>query len=212
MKISYAIPVCNEHVELEKLLLFLTSHIDTEDEIVIQCDKGNTTPDVYKVIDSFKFAPVGFEDPIKVIEFPLNGHFSNFKNNLKEHCTGDWIFQIDADELPHESLIVNLKALLEVNTTTEMLLVPRVNTVEGLTQEHINQWRWNVNEKGWVNWPDYQTRIIQNSQKIKWQNKVHEQIVGISTKGTLPMDEEWCLYHPKDINRQEAQNNFYDKL
>ena len=93
-----------------------------------------------------------------------------------------------------------------------MFLVPRVNTVEGLTQEYINKWRWNINEKGWVNWPDYQTRIIQNGPKIKWQNKVHEQIIGISTKGALPMEEEWCLYHPKDIKRQEAQNNFYDTL
>ena len=211
MKISYAIPVCNEHVELEKLLSFLVKHIDENDEIVVQCDKGNTTPEVYKVLDSFK-APVGLEDPLKVIEFPLNGHFSNFKNNLKEHCTGHWIFQIDADELPHESLITNLKELLKLNTNAEMLLVPRVNTVEGLTQEHVNKWRWNVNEKGWVNWPDYQTRIIQNSSKIKWQNKVHEQIVGASTKGALPMEEEWCLYHPKNIGRQEAQNNFYDTL
>jgi len=93
-----------------------------------------------------------------------------------------------------------------------MFLVPRVNTVEGLTQEHINKWRWNVNESGWVNWPDYQTRIIQNSQKIKWQNKVHEQIVGISTKGALPMEEEWCLYHHKHIDKQEHQNKFYDTL
>ena len=211
MKISYAIPVCNEHIELEKLLSFLVKHIDENDEIIVQCDKGNTTPEVYKVLDSFK-APVGLEDPLKVIEFSLNGHFSNFKNNLKEHCTGDWIFQIDADELPHESLISNLKELLKLNTTTEMLLVPRVNTVEGLTQEHINKWRWNVNEKGWVNWPDYQTRIIQNSPKIKWQNKVHEQIIGISTKGVLPMEEDWCLYHPKTIGRQEMQNKFYDTL
>ncbi len=211
MKISYAIPVCNEYVELEKLLSFLVKYIDENDEIIVQCDKGNTTPEVYKVLDSFK-APVGLKDPLKVIEFPLNGHFSNFKNNLKEHCTGDWIFQIDADELPHESLITNLREVLKLNPTTEMFLVPRINTVEGLTQEHVNKWRWNVNEKGWVNWPDYQTRIIQNSQKIKWQNKVHEQIVGISTKGALPMEEEWCLYHPKDIKRQEAQNNFYDTL
>ena len=211
MKISYAIPVCNEHIELEKLLSFLIKHIDENDEIVVQCDKGNTTPEVYKVLDSFK-APVGLEDPLKVLEFPLNGHFSNFKNNLKEHCTGDWIFQIDADELPHESLITNLKELLKLNTNTEMLLVPRVNTVDGLTQEHINKWRWNVNEKNWVNWPDYQTRIIQNSPKIKWQNKVHEQIIGISTQGALPMEEEWCLYHPKTIGRQEAQNNFYNTL
>ena len=211
MKISYAIPVCNEYIELEKLLSFLVKHIDENDEIVIQCDQGNTTPEVYKVLDSFK-APVGLEDPLKVIEFSLNGHFSNFKNNLKDHCTGDWIFQIDADELPHEFLVTNLKELLKLNTNTEMLMVPRVNTVEGLTQEHINKWRWNVNEKGWVNWPDYQTRIIQNGPKIKWQNKVHEQIVGVSTKGALPMEEEWCLYHPKNIGRQEAQNNFYDTL
>ena len=211
MKISYAIPVCNEHVELKKLLSFLVKHIDENDEIVVQCDQGNTTPEVYKVLDSFK-APVGLKDPLNVIEFPLNGHFSNFKNNLKEHCSGDWIFQIDADELPHESLITNLKELLKLNSTTEMFLVPRVNTVDGLTQEHINMWRWGINEKGWVNWPDYQTRIIQNSPKIKWQNKVHEQIVGISTKGALPMEEEWCLYHPKTIERQETQNNFYNTL
>ena len=204
MEISYAIPVCTEHVELEKLLGFLTSHIDEEDEIVVQCDQGNTTPEVHKVLREFP--------KTKIIEFPLNGHFSNFKNNLKKHCTGDWIFQIDADELPHESLITNLKELLLLNPTTEMFLVPRVNTIDGLTQEHINKWRWNVNEKGWVNWPDYQTRIIQNSPKIKWQNKVHEQIVGISTKGALPMEEEWCLYHPKTIGRQETQNRFYDSL
>ena len=203
MKISYAIPVCNEHIELEKLLSFLLEHIDENDEIVVQCDKVNTTNEVYKVLQHPRF---------NVIEFPLNGHFSNFKNNLKEHCTGDWIFQIDADELPHEFLITNLKELLKLNTNTEMLMVPRVNTVEGLTQEHINKWRWNVNEKGWVNWPDYQTRIIQNSPKIKWQNKVHEQIIGFSTRGVLPMEEEWCLYHPKDIKRQEAQNHFYNSL
>ena len=211
MRISYAIPVCNEHIELENLLSFLIRYIDKNDEIVVQCDKGNTTPEVYRVLDSFK-APVGLKDPLEIIEFPLKGHFSNFKNNLKEHCSGDWIFQIDADELPHESLIINLKELLKLNTNTEMLLVPRVNTVEGITQEHINKWRWNVNEKGWVNWPDYQTRIIQNSPKIKWQNKVHEQIVGITTKGVLPMEEEWSLYHPKNIGKQEAQNNFYNSL
>jgi len=211
MKISYAIPVCNEYIELEKLLSFLVKHIDENDEIVVQCDKGNTTPEVYKVLDSFR-APVGLKDPLKVIEFPLNGHFSNFKNNLKENCSGDWIFQIDADELPHESLITNLKELLKLNPTTEMFLVPRVNTVDGLTQEHINKWRWNINEKGWVNWPDYQTRIIQNGPKIKWQNKVHEQIIGISTQGALPMEEEWCLYHPKTIGRQEAQNRLYESL
>ena len=206
MKISYAIPVCNEHAELEKLLYFLHKHIDKNDEIIVQCDQGNTTPEVYKVLNIWK------NGPLKIIEFPLNGDFASFKNNLKNHCSGHWIFQIDADELPHESLIINLKSLLELNSTTELFLVPRVNTVDGITQEHINKWRWNVNEKGWVNWPDYKTRIIQNSPKIQWASKVHEVITGMSTQALLPKEEEWALYHPKTIEKQEVQNKFYSTL
>ena len=204
MNISYAITVCNEHIELEKLLSFLTSHIDKEDEIVVQCDKGNTTHQVHKVLGDFP--------TVKIIEFPLKGNFSSFKNNLKENCSGDWIFQVAADELPHEFLVTNLKEILKSNPTTEMFMVPRVNTVEGITQEHINKWRWNVNEKGWVNWPDYQTRILQNTPKIKWGSKVHEVLLGHDTYAPLPQEEKWCIYHPKHILRQEAQNSFYDTL
>ena len=208
MKISYAIPVCNELLEITKLLNFLKKYIDKEDEVVVLFDTNNGSQSVEQFLRAKSVNPTFFN----WYPYHFDGHFANMKNHLKSLCTGDWIFQIDADELPHESLITNLKELLKLNPTTEMFLVPRVNTVDGLTQEHINKWRWNVNEKNWVNWPDYQTRIIQNGPKIKWQNKVHEQIVGVSTKGVLPMEEAWCLYHPKDIKRQEAQNNFYDTL
>ena len=208
MKISYAIPVCNELLEITKLLNFLKKYIDKEDEVVVLFDTNNGSQSVEQFLRAKSVNPTFFN----WYPYHFDGHFANMKNHLKSLCTGDWIFQIDADELPHESLITNLKELLKLNPTTELFLVPRVNTVNGLTQEHINKWRWNINENGWVNWPDYQTRIIQNGPKIKWQNKVHEQIVGVSTKGVLPMEEEWCLYHPKDIKRQEAQNNFYDTL
>ena len=207
MKISYAITVCDEFVEIQRLVNFLLKHKRLEDSIVVLYDikKGHEGVEQFLRAKSVN---------CEIAWFPgeFDGHFANWKNKLTEMCDGDWIFQIDADELPHESLITNLKELLKLNTNTEMLLVPRVNTIEGLTQEHVNKWRWNVNEKGWVNWPDYQTRIIQNGPKIKWQNKVHEQIIGISTKGALPMEEEWCLYHPKNIGRQEAQNNFYNTI
>ena len=208
MKISYAIPVCNELLEITKLLNFLKKYIDKEDEVVVLFDTNNGSQSVEQFLRAKSVNPTFFN----WYPYHFDGHFANMKNHLKSLCTGDWIFQIDADELPHESLITNLKELLKLNPTTEMFLVPRVNTVDGLTQEHINKWRWNVNEKNWVNWPDYQTRIIQNGPKIKWQNKVHEQIIGFSTRGVLPTEEEWCLYHPKDIKRQEAQNNFYDTL
>ncbi len=208
MKISYAIPVCNEIIEITKLLNFLETRITKEDEVIVLFDTNNGSPSVEQFLRAKSVNPTFFQ----WYPYHFDGHFANMKNHLKSLCTGDWIFQIDADELPHESLITNLREVLKLNPTTEMFLVPRINTVDGLTQEHVNKWRWNVNEQGWVNWPDYQTRIIQNSSKIKWQNKVHEQIVGISTKGALPMEEEWCLYHPKDIKRQEAQNNFYETL
>ncbi len=208
MKISYAIPVCNEIIEITKLLNFLETRITKEDEVIVLFDTNNGSPSVEQFLRAKSVNPTFFQ----WYPYHFDGHFANMKNHLKSLCTGDWIFQIDADELPHESLIINLREVLKLNPTTEMFLVPRVNTVDGITQEHINKWRWNVNEKGWVNWPDYQTRIIQNGPKIQWQNKVHEQIVGVSTKGALPMEEEWCLYHPKNIKRQERQNKFYDTL
>ena len=211
MKISYAIPVCNEHEELKRLLNFLIKNIREEDEIVVQCDKGNTTPEVYEVLSQYK-APVGLIDPIKVIEFPLDGHFSNFKNNLKENCSGDWIFQIDADEYPDEYLIKVLSSLLEENTETDVFLVPRINEVIGITQAHLGEWGWNMSDKGWINYPDYQTRILRNSPEIKWHNKVHEVIKGHKKFSTLPTNPEYSLWHPKHITRQEIQNKFYNTL
>jgi glycosyltransferase involved in cell wall biosynthesis len=205
MKISYAIPVCNEHEELMRLLSILITNKRDEDEIVVQCDQGNTTPEVYKVLDQFF-------SRISVIEFPLKGNFSTFKNNLKKHCTGEWIFQIDADEYVTIEFLQNLHIILQDNPTIDVFLLPRINTVEGLTQEHINKWRWNVNEKGWVNFPDLQPRILQNSPKINWGNKVHEVLMGHSTWATLPLEDDYCLYHPKHIERQERQNNLYDLL
>jgi glycosyltransferase involved in cell wall biosynthesis len=204
MKISYAIPVCNEHEELKRLLDFLVKHIREEDEIVVQCDEGNTTSEVYEVFKN--------RSNIKVIEFALNGHFSNFKNNLKENCSGDWIFQIDADEYPDDYLIQMLPSLLEENPDIEVFLVPRINEVTGIQQSHLGEWGWNMNDRGWINWPDYQTRILRNIPKIKWHNKVHEVIKGHKKFTALPTNPEYSLWHPKEITRQEAQNKFYNSI
>jgi len=205
MRISYAIPVCNEDKELDRLLAQLLFYQTSDREVVVQCDQGNTSPEVYRVLDKYSAF-------IHVIEFPLKGNFAAFKNNLKKHCTGAWIFQIDADEYLSENLIKNLPAILQSNPTVDLLLVPRINTVEGLTQEHINKWQWRVDEKGWVNFPDYQTRILQNSPKINWASKVHEVLTGHNNYVMLPAEEAYCLYHPKGIERQERQNNFYSAL
>ena len=94
----------------------------------------------------------------------------------------------------------------------DIVFVPRVNTVEGLTDEHIKKWGWKVDEKGWVNFPDYQTRIYKNTDDVKWMNKVHERITGYDTFSNFPAEEQWSLYHPKQIDRQEQQNEFYETI
>ncbi len=205
MRISYAIPVCNEHEELDRLLSLLIKNKRQEDEIVVQADLGNTTREVYQVVDRHK-------DQIKLVEFGLKGNFGAFKNNLKANCSGEWIFQIDADEYLKEEFIQHLHEILQDNPTIDLFLLPRINTVEGLTQKHIDMWRWRVDEKGWVNFPDYQTRILQNSPKINWANKVHEVLTGHTTYALMPPEEFYCLIHPKTIARQEYQNQLYESI
>lgn len=205
MRISFAIPVCNEDKELDRLLTQLKSFMLPEDEIVVQYDQGNTTPEVFNVLDKHAHY-------IKVVGFPLKGNFAAYKNNLKSNCTGDWIFQIDADEYLTDGFASLLHELLRSNPTVDVFLIPRINTVEGLTQEHIQKWGWNVDEKGWVNFPDYQTRIVQNNPKINWASKVHEVLTGFQTYSPLPASEEYCLIHNKSIERQERQNNYYNSL
>ena len=205
MIISYAIPVCNEWMQLEYLLNYLFKHKREQDEIVVQCDKGNTTPSVYQVLEEYK-------DKIKVIEFPLNGDFASFKNNLKDNCSGDYIFQLDADEYPEEYLMNTIEWLIKNNSGTDIFWVPRINTVKGLTQEHIQKWRWNVDHDGRINFPDYQCRILKNVKRIKWRNKVHEVLIGHKTESKLPANDEFCIHHPKTIDRQEKQNAFYEQL
>jgi hypothetical protein len=206
MKISYAITVCNELEEVKRLVNFLLSCKRTQDEIVILYD-NNGSLEVYDYVDNLDEIVNVF-----VVKDNFTGHFADWKNKLALLCKGDYIFQIDADELPNEELINGLPYILEVNQEVDVFLVPRVNTVEGLTQDHIYRWGWNVNDKQWVNWPDYQWRIYKNIPKITWKNKVHEVLDGYKTMSLLPKEEEFALYHPKTIDRQEKQNDYYDTL
>jgi glycosyltransferase involved in cell wall biosynthesis len=202
LRISYAITACNEHVELDRLLDLLTNNIRPEDEIVVQMDI-TATEEVKAVVNKYK---------LMNYFHPLNNDFATFKNNLKSLCTKEFIFQIDADEYPHPFLLESLPEILEYNYNIDVFLTPRINTVEGLTEQHIKQWGWNVNDKGWVNFPDYQWRVWKNSSKIKWINKVHERLDGFNEYSMFPQSEEYCLFHPKDIKRQEKQNAFYDQI
>ena len=148
----------------------------------------------------------------RLFQFELNKHFAAYKNNLNKNCSGDWIFQIDADEIPNEYLIEALPFILEANEDTEAFWVPRVNTVAGITDEHVAKWGWKLNEDSWVNFPDWQMRIYQNKEEIYWIKPVHEQLKGYTKFANLPAEEKFALYHPKNIGKQEKQNAFYNTI
>ena len=209
INITYAITVCNELEEITKLIDFLKNKIDKDDEILIQYDENSATKPVK---DYLTIISQLHNSNIKVISYPLNNDFASFKNNLKDNASGIFIFQIDADEIPSEDLMENIKDIIEYNKDVDLFFVPRINTVEGLTKEHIKKWKWQVNELGWVNFPDYQTRLYRRTSEIQWQGKVHERIVGYNTLSVLPQEERYCLYHHKQIERQEKQNDYYDTI
>ena len=207
MRISYAITVCTEFLEIQRLINFLLKHKRAQDDIVVLFDEANGDKEIeaylrsHSVNGEFSWYAGKFER-----------HFANWKNKLTSYCTGDYIFQIDADEIPNENLIIALPEVIEENPEMDVYLVPRVNTVDGLTPEHIAKWGWNVTETGWVNWPDFQWRIWKNLPEIKWINKVHERLDGFKTYTALPDAEYFALYHPKTIEKQEKQNNYYNTL
>lgn len=208
--ISYAITACNEYAELERLLYFLMDHIRDDDEIVVLVDKDNVHEKVIELLHHVHQWEWNYD--FEWYENSLNKDFAQQKNYLNSKCNGDFIFQIDADEIPHKNLIDFLPQIIDENKKVDAYWVPRINTVEGLTEEHIKKWGWQVNSEGWVNFPDHQMRIYKNNDNIKWTKPVHEQLVGYESFSQLPPTEEWCLYHHKEIKRQEKQNEFYDSL
>ena len=205
MKISYGITVHNESEELNKLLEILVHKTDADDEIVIVQD-GNDKK-VEEVISSWMNQYLDAKG-IYWYTRKLEKDFSAQKNSVIEKSSGDYIFHIDADEYPHDTLLSQLKQILEINDV-DLLWIPRVNTVEGFTDEDVQRWGWRISEQGWVNYPDYQARVFRNRDDIRWTRPLHEYITGCDTYSHLPPHEALSLYHPKTKEKQEEQNKFY---
>ena len=203
MKISYGITVHNEHKELEKLLGILLISIDEEDEVII-CVDGNDE-DVKNVIELYSI-----DSRVKHYDRKLEKDFAAHKNSVIEKSSGDYIFHIDADEYPNRVLLQQLKQILEMNDV-DLIWIPRVNTIEGMTEQDVQRWGCRVTEKGWVNYPDYQARVFRKDDNIRWTRPLHAHIVGCKTYSHLPPHEELSLYHPKTIEKQTQQNMFYNQ-
>ena len=210
MRISYAIPVCNEIDEIKNLTSYLLKHKSKDDEIIILVDQHNFTPEVRDYVETF--AEECEDQNVFRAYHGLNKNFAAHKNYLNSLCSGDWILQLDADEYPDDYLMEAIPWMINQNPDVEAYWLSRINTVTGITNEHISKWRWQVNNKGWINFPDEQLRLYKNSDEIKWEGKVHERLIGYKKFAHMPSNPEYCLHHPKSIERQERQNAFYDTI
>ena len=208
MKLSYAITVCNEFEQTIELLTNLLNYKGKNSQIVVLLDTPKAQPELVEYLELQANA-----NYIELIESEFQNNFAQWKNFLNLHCKGEWIFQLDADENLDSNLIASMEDILINNDDKDMIIVPRINTVDGITDEHINKWGWNVNERGWINFPDVQTRIYKNiPEKIGWYGDVHERIVGFESYSAFPPEEVYCIKHSKNIEKQENAVKLYQTI
>jgi hypothetical protein len=203
MNLVYGITVSTEIDEIKRLVEFLTKN--TSDKIVVQVDNTKNVEEVVKSIQDYD---------INIKLFDFNGDFSSFKNNLNRICkeeeNADYIFQLDADEMISEYLVKNVREIINMNMLVDLYYFPRINTVDGITYDHIKKWNWKLDSNERINFPDYQGRLFKSH--LYWSGKVHEKIVGGTNYSILPTEDEYSIFHHKNIDRQEKQNQLYSKL
>lgn len=201
--ISYAICVCTEHLELDNLLQFLdeTRHVDSETVVLV--DSGKAPPEVYKVLN--KYPSVSYH------ERRFSNDFAAHKNHLNNLCKGEYIFNIDADEIPQESLM-HTAVQCAKSGQHDVVYVPRINACPGYTTKFIDKHNFRVNEIGWINWPDYQARIYRRSTS-KWVGNVHERVeCGSDRIAPLAPEPKNALWHIKSVAKQDKQNSLYSTI
>ena len=214
MKISYLVTCHNETTELDKVLDQLYSHLNNnnlDDEIVV-LDDFSVNPNTKSILEKYRTKGVS------IIQHSLNGNFGEHKNYGSKRCIGDMIVQLDADEYLSQPLLENMHELLESNPQVQLYRVPRVNIVTGMTDEDARKWGWKVYslpefpDLSVINWEfDHQSRIYKNSLKVQWHKPLHETIVGAEYVTTLPLEVDYAIIHDKTVDRQRAQNEFYNK-
>lgn len=196
MKLTYTIQVCNESRELFSLLGLLTRVIDDEDEINVVADSNNITDKVERVLEHFK-------DRINVFKRPFDVFHENAQFHI-EKATGDYIFGMDADEMPQEKLIKNIKKVIK-ETGAEIIAIPRINIHPDITEKDAKDFGFNINEVGFINWPDYQMRIYKRCDYIHWTKELHTKLTGSQKVIGIEAEPMLALWHIKSMDKQKSR-------
>ena len=196
---SYAITVHNESIKT--LIDRLREYVSVSDEIVI-LDDYSTNEETLRQISR---ADV-------VIRKKFLNHYGNHKNILFDFCKGAYIFQLDGDELPTEDLLKSIKTLVSNKPTIELFRIPRENYLDGLVDENTKQYKFKIDKKERINYPDYQGRIYKNKTHIRWVGTVHERITGHTTSYDLKQNTSNFILHRKELSKQIISNQKYNDI
>jgi hypothetical protein len=210
--ISYCITVYNEIEYIKKLLNKIYTCKTTDEEVVVVQTYRDITEKDSQIFQDIQSIILSYPNVI-YHTYHFENNFAELKNYMGGFATKPYIFNLDADEDFEDNGFPAIRDMLNQSDTYDVYFLPRINIVEGLTQEDIKKWNWVVNENGWINWPDFQSRIYKNDPAIKWSGSVHEKIIGNKNRAVVePKHTQVAILHTKTIDRQRSQNDHYDAI
>lgn len=132
---------------------------------------------------------------------PFLGNFADQRNHGLDLLHAEWVFELDADEVPSVPLLGGLRAICQDADRAQMDVVgiPRLNFLDGRL----------VQSPG-ARGLDYQYRL--HRRACRWRGAVHEEVVGYRARYELELSEGHYLLHDKSSERHAARNAYYGTL
>lgn len=200
MKISILIGSHNEGDYLDSLLNSLQNWLNSPETSKDSYDYEVVVVDDFSEDDATKTTLewAKEQDKFFVYYHALNNDFAAHKNFMNANCSGDWILNLDADEFIPESFLSIMPLLIEANPYVEVFWMPRVNTVDGLTLKHVQQWKWVISK-------------MDEFVKCRHRNDIsndHMQLLK-EYDFILKEDDGWITYHEPIVCWPDMQMRLY---
>lgn len=151
--------------------------------------------------DLLRSAPLPSWSPVEVLTLPFARNFAAQRNFACERSKGDWIFELDADEIPCRSLLHQMRDIIDNadRDAVDCIGLPRLNFLDGKL----------VTGPG-ARGLDYQYRL--HRRHVHWQRPVHEEMVGWKKRVELSLTDGHFLAHMKTSVRHELRNAVYREM
>lgn len=191
MKISISMITLNEEKNIARAL----SSCTFADEIVVV--DGGSTDSTLDILRS--------NGKVVLIQHAWEDHFGKQRQISLDHCTGDWVVRLDADEAFPQFLEENIRTVLE-------------STPPDIAGYYIRQCNLFADEKYYSKGTDdYEKnpRIWRNLKAVKWEGQGNEELTGFGGRSVKHWDACKVNYYFLDmenINNQNGKNIQIDNI